>query len=258
MDKLVKVKVGYNGSIELYKYQKNFQFQFYENYVIETKFGLDIGKILPNSISLLDKNSSPEYQIVRPADTKDLELYEEYKLEANNAFQFTKEKINFHKLPMKLISIHFFLDRNKILFNFTADGRIDFRELVRDLAANYKTRIELRQIGIRDEAMLLGGYGVCGREFCCRKHHNSSEPISIKMAKEQNLTLNSVKISGVCSRLMCCLDYELQQYQNINMSCVVDCQQDHNCNCCLMKTDKEVLSAEEALNSQINLLDPQF
>ncbi len=216
---LAKVKLDYNGAIELCRYEEDFTFQIFDYYIVETRYGHDLGRILPNSIPLIYKDHlMPEFQILRSAEANDFKLQAEGHKEAEKAFVLTKTKILTHNLPMKLISIHFFLDRNKILFNFTADGRVDFRELVKDLAATFKTRIELRQIGVRDEAMLLGGYGVCGREFCCVKHHTSSEPISIKMAKEQNLTLNSVKISGVCGRLMCCLDYELEHYQQENMS----------------------------------------
>ncbi len=210
-----KVKVDYNSQIDLYKYDKSFNFKMYDYYVIETKYGLDLGKVIPNSIPIdCKENLEPEYKIVRIAEQKDLDLKKEYKKQAGSAFELTKEKIRQYNLPMKLINVYFFLDRNKILFNFTADGRVDFRKLVKDLASTFRTRIELRQIGVRDEATLLKGYGVCGLEFCCTKRHCDHEPISIKMAKEQNLTLNSVKISGVCGRLMCCLDYELDYYQD--------------------------------------------
>lgn len=221
----IKVKVDYNGSVELYKYTEDYTFKIFDYYVVETKYGHDLGRILPNSVPIKIKNdqeNQPLYSIVRPAQAEDFLKHTEGKQEAEKAFILTKEKIHAHNLPMKLISIHYFLDRNKILFNFTADGRVDFRELVKDLAANFKTRIELRQIGVRDESSILGGYGVCGREFCCTKNHTSSEPISIKMAKDQNLTLNSVKISGVCGRLMCCLDYELELYQKEKLYSLLD------------------------------------
>lgn len=213
MKRLVKVRAGYNGAIDIYKYDQDYDFNFGDKYVVETRYGHDIGVILPNSISLENiQELDPEFSILRKAEEEDFVKKEECVKKGDDAFLMTKEKIIKHELPMKLISVHFFLDGNKILFTFTADGRVDFRELVKDLAATFKTRIELRQIGVRDESTILGGFGVCGREFCCTKHHAHGEPISIKMAKDQNLTLNSVKISGVCGRLMCCLDYELDQY----------------------------------------------
>jgi len=213
MIEYIKVKLNYNGAIELYKHEEDFNYKPYDTYIVETRYGQDLGKILPNSISLTEKNNDFEFKLVRPANDKDLDHYAECMKKSEDAYGITKTKINAHKLSMKLINVYFFLDGNKILFNFTSDGRVDFRELVKDLAATFKTRIELRQIGVRDEAMLLGGFGVCGRKFCCTKIHTHSEPISIKMAKDQNLTLNSIKISGVCGRLMCCLDFEFDQYQ---------------------------------------------
>ncbi|MDH4127728.1 MAG: regulatory iron-sulfur-containing complex subunit RicT [Spirochaetota bacterium] len=216
MIKYIKVKLNYNGAIELYKYEEDFNFKPNDYYIIETRYGQDVGCILPNSISIAEKNENVDFKVLRPADDKDMDHLVECMKKAEDAFGTTKSKIVAHKLSMKLINVYFFLDGNKILFNFTSDGRVDFRELVKDLAATFKTRIELRQIGVRDEAMLLGGFGVCGRKLCCTKIHTHSEPISIKMAKDQNLTLNSIKISGVCGRLMCCLDFEFDQYQKDN------------------------------------------
>ena len=213
MNKYVKIKIDYNGEIAIYQYERDYQFGFNDYFVVETKYGHDIGKILSNSIPInLSDKAISEYKILHPATESDFEKLRECKEKAKEAIEITKEKILNHNLSMKLVSIHFFLDRSKILFTFTAEGRIDFRDLVKDLAATFKTRIELRQINVRDAAVILGGYGICGREFCCKNRYNSSEPISIKMAKDQNLTLNSVKISGVCGRLMCCLDFELSQY----------------------------------------------
>ncbi len=210
MTKYIKVKLDFNKSTDLYKYEEDFQFHEKDYYVVETRYGLDLGRILPDALGVgALEQGIPEYSILRPAEEKDFKNQAECNSKAQEAYALTKSKIQSHKLPMKLIDIHFFLDRNKVLFNFTAEGRVDFRDLVKDLAATYRTRIELRQIGVRDESMLLGGHGVCGRQFCCTKHQPHHDPISIKMAKEQNLTLNSVKISGVCGRLMCCLDYEL-------------------------------------------------
>jgi len=235
--KLVKIKINYSSAVELYSYDGALSLNINDMCIIDTRYGHDVGRIMSHSILLEEKkNVTPEYQVLRLATKEDLKQLELCSDEANKAFEVAKEKINSHQLPMKLISVHFFLDRNKILFTFTADGRVDFRELVRDLAATYKTRIELKQIGVRDEAVLLGGYGVCGREFCCCKQSRSYDPISIKMAKEQNLTLSSVKISGVCGRLMCCLDYELEQYQNVDMSCISDCREEpQQCEACPKK-----------------------
>ena len=213
MTRYIKARLNFNGAVSLYKYIENIPINFKDDYVMETRYGLGLGKLLQSSVSIDEKvNTEVEFKVLRVATKDDLQGEIQCEQKAKDAFEPTKEKIKIHNLPMKLISVHFFLDNNKILFNFTADGRVDFRELVKDLAATFKTRIELRQIGVRDESMILGGYGVCGREFCCKNHKFHGDPISIKMAKEQNLTLNSVKISGVCGRLMCCLDYEFDQY----------------------------------------------
>ncbi len=209
MTKYIKVKLDFNGSTDLCKYEESFQFKEKDYYLVETRYGHDLGRILADAIGIKElEKGIPEYSILRPAEEKDFKNQAECSEKAKEAYTLTKSKIHSHKLPMKLIDIHFFLDKNKILFNFTAEGRVDFRDLVKDLASTYRTRIELRQVGVRDESALLGGHGVCGRAFCCTKQKPNHDPISIKMAKEQNLTLNSVKISGVCGRLMCCLDFE--------------------------------------------------
>ena len=158
----------------------------------------------------------PDEKIVEPlrvATKKDIRQNEENKQKEKEAFKIALDKIAKHKLPMKLIDVEYKFDRSKILFYFTADGRIDFRELVKDLAAIFKTRIELRQIGVRDEVRRMGGNGVCGRELCCCSFLNNFDAVSIKMAKEQNMSLNPSKISGVCGRLMCCLKYEQEAYE---------------------------------------------
>ena len=150
------------------------------------------------------------------ATEQDTRQAEENKEKEKEAFKICLEKIRKHKLEMKLIDVEYTFDNNKVLFYFTADGRIDFRELVKDLAAVFRTRIELRQIGVRDETKILGGIGICGRPLCCHTHQSEFLPVSIKMAKEQNLSLNPTKISGVCGRLMCCLKHEQDTYEELN------------------------------------------
>ncbi len=154
--------------------------------------------------------------VLRVATEKDERQAEENKEKEKKAFEVCLEKIKKHDLKMKLIDVEYTFDGNKILFYFTADGRVDFRELVKDLASVYRTRIELRQIGVRDETKALGGYGICGREFCCHAFHSEFVPVSIRMAKDQNLSLNPTKISGSCGRLMCCIKYEEDAYLDLS------------------------------------------
>ena len=164
-----------------------------------------------------DKNIvSPLKPVLRGASEKDLKQAKENEEKEKEAYKICNEKIEKHNLDMKLVDVEYTFDQNKILFYFTSDGRVDFRELVKDLASVFKTRIELRQIGVRDEAKIVGGLGVCGRKLCCASHLGGFEPVSIKMAKEQNLSLNPTKISGTCSRLMCCLKYEQEAYEELN------------------------------------------
>lgn len=153
--------------------------------------------------------------MIRKATEKDLECLKQNKEKEKKAFKICEEKILQHNLDMKLVDVEYTLDNNKILFYFTADGRVDFRALVKDLASVFRTRIELRQIGVRDEAKMLGGIGVCGRPFCCSSFLGEFQPVSIKMAKEQGLSLSPVKISGTCGRLMCCLKYEQDAYSDL-------------------------------------------
>ena len=155
----------------------------------------------------------PLKQVLRPANERDRIQVEENIKEAKQAFDLANVKISEHKLEMKLVDVEYTFDRNKIIFYFTAEGRVDFRELVKDLAAIFRTRIELREIGVRDEAKLLGGIGPCGRMLCCSTFLGDFDPVSIKMAKDQNLSLNPTKISGLCGRLMCCLKYENDDYE---------------------------------------------
>ena len=182
--------------------------------IVETAQGEEYGEVLiPNRYVDDEKIISPLKKVTRIANGKDHKHYEECRKKEKEAFEVCKKKIKEHKLAMTLTDVEYKFDNSKILFYFTADGRIDFRELVKDLAAIYKTRIELRQIGVRDEVKRIGGNGVCGRELCCCSFLRDFEAVSIKMAKEQNLSLNPSKISGNCGRLMCCLKYENEVYE---------------------------------------------
>jgi len=188
------------------------------NYVIvETARGIEYGAVvIPPSEVEDEKVIQPLKPVIRVATEKDKKQVEENKEKAKEAFKICLEKIKKHKLEMKLIEAEYTFDKNKLLFYFTADGRIDFRELVKDLASIFRTRIELRQIGVRDETKIKGGIGICGRPLCCNCYLSEFSPVSIKMAKEQNLSLNPVKISGVCGRLMCCLKNEEETYECLN------------------------------------------
>lgn len=183
--------------------------------IVETVRGLEYGTVVVGPKELPEEEiTQPLKKVLRAATEKDREKLLENKEKEKKAFEIGLEKINQHKLAMKLIDVEYTFDRNKIIFYFTAEGRVDFRELVRDLASVFRVRIELRQIGVRDEAKMLGGLGPCGRPLCCSTFLGEFEPVSIKMAKEQNLSLNPTKISGICGRLMCCLKFECDQYRN--------------------------------------------
>lgn len=183
--------------------------------IADTANGEEFAKIaMANKLMPDEKIIEPLRKVIRLANKKDIKQNEENKAKEREAFNIAIEKIKKHKLPMKLIDVEYKFDRTKILFYFTADGRIDFRELVKDLAAIFKTRIELRQIGVRDEVRRMGGNGICGRELCCCSFLNNFDAVSIKMAKEQNMSLNPSKISGLCGRLMCCLKYEQEAYED--------------------------------------------
>ena len=185
--------------------------------IVETARGVEMGTVLipPKSVED-DKVIQPLKPVLRVATDEDEKVIEVNKEKEKEAFAICKEKIIKHGLEMKLVNAEYTFDGNKLLFYFTADGRIDFRELVKDLAAVFRTRIELRQIGVRDETKLLGGIGICGRPLCCATYLSDFVPVSIKMAKEQNLSLNPTKISGVCGRLMCCLKNEQETYEYLN------------------------------------------
>ena len=195
---------------------KDIQFEENENVIVETARGVECGEIAIANKEISDEEIvHPLKPVIRKATEEDLKVVENNRKKENNAFNICLDKIEKHKLEMKLVDVEYTFDGGKILFYFTADGRVDFRELVKDLASVFRTRIELRQIGVRDEAKMLGGLGMCGREFCCSSYMGEFQPVSIKMAKEQSLSLNPVKISGTCGRLMCCLKYEQDSYEHL-------------------------------------------
>ena len=188
-----------------------------DHVIVETARGIEYGTVVGDPKGEEDdKIIQPLKAVLRVATTKDDEQEQANRQREKEAFKICLEKIRKHGLQMKLIDAEYTFDNNKVLFYFTADGRIDFRELVKDLASVFKTRIELRQIGVRDETKILGGIGICGRPLCCHTHLSEFAPVSIKMAKEQNLSLNPTKISGVCGRLMCCLKNEEETYEELN------------------------------------------
>lgn len=184
-----------------------------EQVIIKTRYGNDMVKVLGPLTDLSHVRKGDIRTVVRRVGEDDLKKAESFRKKEKDAFKICREKIDKHKLDMALVSAHYLLDEPKVMFFFTAENRIDFRELVKDLVSIFKMRIELRQIGVRDESRVLGGLGVCGREYCCHSLTDHLSPVSIKMAKEQNLSLNSMKISGPCGRLLCCLSYEYDYYQ---------------------------------------------
>ena len=188
-----------------------------EYVIVETQNGTEIGTVsAANHEVAKDAIVKPLKKVIRKATEKDMARREDNKRKEKEAFGICEELILAHKLDMKVVEVEYSFDANKIVFFFTSDGRVDFRELVKDLASRFHTRIELRQIGVRDEAKMLGGLGICGRPYCCKQFLNDFQPVSIKMAKEQGLSLNPTKISGSCGRLMCCLKYEQDAYEYLN------------------------------------------
>lgn len=187
-----------------------------EHVIVETSRGIEYGTVvIPSKFVTDDEIVPPLKKVIRKATKEDDIQVEKNAEKEKEALKLCAEKVAEHQLDMKLVDVEYTFDGNKILFYFTADGRIDFRDLVRDLASIFKTRIELRQIGIRDEAKMIGGLGICGRPFCCSSYLGEFAPVSIKMAKEQNLSLNPTKISGTCGRLMCCLKNEQPAYEDV-------------------------------------------
>ena len=184
--------------------------------IVETVRGVECGEVVIANRQIEDNQlNTPLKPIIRAATEQDMQVLAKNKEKEKDAFRICEEKIAFRKLKMNLVDVECTFDNNKLLFYFTAENRVDFRELVKDLAAVFRTRIELRQIGVRDEAKILGGLGICGREFCCKGHLQDFQPVSIRMAKEQGLSLNPTKISGCCGRLMCCLKYEQNVYEEL-------------------------------------------
>ena len=188
-----------------------------ENVIVETQNGIEFGTVSAANREIEDSTIvKPLKKLLRRATEKDIKKVAENRKKQDEAFGICEELIAQHQLDMKLVEVEYSFDSNKIVFFFTSDGRVDFRELVKDLAARFHTRIELRQIGVRDEAKLLGGLGICGQPYCCKQFLSDFQPVSIKMAKEQGLSLNPTKISGSCGRLMCCLKYEQDAYEYLN------------------------------------------
>ena len=217
-EKLIKVKFVHSNETEFCEYPEEFTVAHKDYVIASGKYGKDLATVLGGYLLSSEKEKLKGLRtvqtITRKATPADLEKYKQNHEKAEEAFRICKEKINNHKLDMKLISAHYLLEEPKVLFFFTADNRVDFRELVKDLVSVFRIRIELRQIGVRDESRVIGGMGVCGRDFCCHGLTDKLTPVSIKMAKDQNLSLNSMKISGPCGRLLCCLSYECDFYQD--------------------------------------------
>ena len=216
MVKVIGVRFRNAGKIYYFAPGK-YEIKSGQHVIVETARGIEYGYVVLGTREVEDgKVVQPLKSVIRMATKEDEAVEEANKKKEKDAFKVCLEKIRKHNLEMKLIDVEYTFDNNKILFYFTADGRIDFRELVKDLAAVFKTRIELRQVGVRDETKIVGGIGICGRPLCCHSYLSEFIPVSIKMAKEQNLSLNPTKIYGVCGRLMCCLKNEEETYEYLN------------------------------------------
>lgn len=213
MKTVIGVKFRKPGKIYFFD-PENLQIKRDDYVIVDTQMGEEIGKVVIDNKKINEeKLANTLKKVIRVATSQDLKQYEENKLKEPEALKICEQKIKKHKLEMRLIDVEYKFDNSKILFYFTAEGRIDFRDLVKDLASIFKTRIELRQIGVRDEVRRIGGNGICGRELCCCSFLGNFDTVSIKMAKEQNISLNPAKISGNCGRLMCCLKYEQEVYE---------------------------------------------
>ena len=216
MTKVIGVRFRTAGKIYFFD-PLAFQINRGDHVIVETARGIEFGTVVSGVTEVDDsKVVQPLKPVIRIATQHDLEQEADNRRKEKEAYKICMEKIHKHELDMKLIDAEYTFDNNKVLFYFTADGRIDFRELVKDLAGVFRTRIELRQIGVRDETKIVGGIGICGRPLCCHSYLSDFVPVSIKMAKEQNLSLNPTKISGVCGRLMCCLKNEEETYEELN------------------------------------------
>lgn len=215
MAEVVSVKFKDNGRSYFFKPESPLNVG--DSVIVETANGIAFGTVSKANHEVDDKDVvQPLKSVLRVANEQDLKRLEQNRKKEQDAFSVCLKKIENHKLDMKLVEVEYSFDSSKITFFFTSDGRIDFRELVKDLASHFHTRIELRQIGVRDEARMLGGLGICGQPFCCKQFLDDFQPVSIKMAKEQGLSLNPTKISGTCGRLMCCLKYEQNSYDYLN------------------------------------------
>ena len=216
MTKVVGIRFRNVGKVYYFN-PKGYKMKAGDHVIVETARGIEYGRVVlePKEVGE-DEVVHPLKEVLRVATAEDDEREKQNRIREKDAFKICQKKIREHGLEMKLIDAEYTFDNNKVLFYFTADGRIDFRQLVKDLAAIFKTRIELRQIGVRDETKILGGIGICGRCLCCHTYLTEFAPVSIKMAKEQNLSLNPSKISGVCGRLMCCLKNEEETYEVLN------------------------------------------
>ena len=216
MTKVIGVRFKANGK-SYYFSPGELELQQGDHVIVETARGTECGEVAKGPHDVPDSSIvKPLKTVTRMADAVDVRRMQQNRADEKRAFSVCEERIAKHKLDMKLVDVEYTLDRNKILFYFTADGRIDFRDLVKDLAGVFRTRIELRQIGVRDESKMLGGLGICGQPFCCSRFLRDFQPVSIKMAKDQGLSLNPAKISGSCGRLMCCLAYEQPAYEYLN------------------------------------------
>ena len=219
MTEVIGVRFRDSGKIYFFN-PLTYEVEAGDHVIVETARGMEYGKVVHGRRSIDEKKmNTPIKPIIRKATQADEERNLKNKEKCKDAFDICLKKIAKHNLTMKLIEAEYTFDNNKLLFYFTADGRVDFRELVKDLASVFRTRIELRQIGVRDETKIVGGIGICGRELCCHSYLSDFAPVSIKMAKEQNLSLNPTKISGVCGRLMCCLNHEEATYEYLNDRC---------------------------------------
>lgn len=215
MKNVVGVRFNKTGKVSFFD-ANNLEFEVHDNVIVDTEQGYEYGEVLIPKREIDEKKECTKLsinKIVRKANKMDQEHFLENKEKEKKAFNICLEKIKEHKLKMKLVDVEYKFDNSKIIFSFTAEGRVDFRELVRDLASIFRVRIELRQIGIRDEVKRIGGNGICGRELCCCVYLKNFETVSIKMAKEQNIALNPSKVTGNCGRLMCCLKYEQEVYE---------------------------------------------
>ena len=215
MVKVVGVRFKEAGKVYYFD-PGDLEIELYSNVIVETARGIEFGQVVVANREVPEEEIvAPLKKVIRIATEEDKQHAARNDEKEKEAFEICLQKIRAHNLDMKLIDVEYTFDNNKILFYFTADGRVDFRELVKDLASVFKTRIELRQIGVRDESKMMGGLGICGRVLCCKSFLGEFQPVSIKMAKEQGLSLNPAKISGACGRLMCCLKYEQEAYEDL-------------------------------------------